>query len=434
MLPVFVRRCAPGEEAVDEAVLPADLGEGEATLRAETLVARRREGPFLPFFQALREDPALRAIFARALQLPLLRRLRPWRTWLLAGLVPLLVVVELERELWSSHVAPVGARLVTDVFVCAYVAADLVRPVPRHPRACALLLFAVTARYLYMIAVARAHGLSAVMWGAPAVAFAAGLAVWILVPTRATLVERVLARFRLHAPKAEHGGVPRAIPRALAAALGVPTALLVTRALGGTLWVQAAVFLVVGGLAAWLARAPTKNDDYGPVWDIRSQLARLAEAVALGLAVTLGLAGLAHYLLNTGAQVLQATHPELYERTAARFLQSETVETSRQIAGVRSRYAFVLRKLSFVLQIACDITHKIFILNTHVMPADSFGLLKIFCIALVVHHDIRNVKLCDCSVHFHVFRACPHVINDRGTCSYCLSCDFSFVGIDRNRY
>ena len=341
MLPVFVRRCAPGEEAVDEAVLPADLGEGEATLRAETLVARRREGPFLPFFQALREDPALRAIFARALQLPLLRRLRPWRTWLLAGLVPLLVVVELERELWSSHVAPVGARLVTDLFVCAYVAADLVRPVPRHPRACALLLFAVTARYLYMIAVARAHGLSAVMWGAPAVAFAAGLAVWILVPTRATLVERVLARFRLHAPEAEHGGVPRAIPRALAAALGVPTALLVTRALGGTLWVQAAVFLVVGGLAAWLARAPTKNDESGPVWDMRSQLARLAEAVALGLAVTLGLAGLAHYLLNTGAQLLQATHPELYERTAARFLQSETVETSRQIAGVRSRYAFV---------------------------------------------------------------------------------------------
>lgn len=341
MLPVFVRSSAPDGASVDEAVLPTDLGEGGTELRAETLVARRREGPFLPFFQALREDPALRANFARALQLRALRRLRPWRTWLLAGLVPLLVVVELERELWSAHVAPVGARLFTDLFACVYVAADLVRPVPRHPRACALLLFAVTARYLYMIAAARGHGLSVMMWGAPAVALAAGVGAWVLVPTRGALVASVLARFHLHAPDAPRAKVPRAIPRALAAAIGVPAALLVTRAIGGNLWVQAGVFLVAGGLAAWFGRAPEAKTDGGPTWDRRSRGFRMAEAVALGLAVTLGLAGLAHYLVNAGAQVLQVTQPELYERAVSRFLQAETTETSRQIEGVRTRYAFV---------------------------------------------------------------------------------------------
>ena len=342
MLPVFVRRSAPGGEAVDEAVLPGELGAPGEPIRAETLVARRREGPFLPFFQALREDPTLRAVFARALQLPALRRLRPWRTWLLAGLVPLLVVAELERELWSSGVAPVGARLFSDLFVCGYVASDLVRPVPRHPRVCALLLFAVTARYLFMIAAARGHGLSAMMWVAPAIALTAAIGVWSLVPTRAALVARILARFRLVVPEAPRAAVPRAIPRALAAAVGVPAALLATRALGGNLWVQAAVFLVAGGLAAWLGRARPATAENVPTWDTRSQLLRLGEAVALGLAVTLGLAGLAHYLVGAGSEVLKLTEPELYERAVSRFLQADAAETSRQIEGVRTRYVFVV--------------------------------------------------------------------------------------------
>lgn len=340
MLPVFVRSSAPGGEGLDEAVLPGELGEEGAELRSETLVARRREGPFLPFFQALHEDPALRAVFARALQLPALRRLRPWRTWLLAGLVPLLVVVELERELWSSGAAPVGTRMVTDLFAFGYVATDLVRPVPRHPRVCTLLLLAVTARYLYMIAAAHGHGLSAIMWAAPAMALSSAVGVWALVPTRAALVARVLARFRLQAPQPSRVTVPRAITRALAAALAVPAALLSVRALGGDLWVQAAVFLGVGALAARLGSSPPAVA-YGPIWDNRARLLRLVDAVALGLAVTLGLAGLAHYLVGAGAEVVKLTQPALYERAVARFLRSEATETSRQIAGVRTRYAFV---------------------------------------------------------------------------------------------
>jgi len=149
-LPVFVRSSAPDGAAVDEAVLPTDLGEGGTELRAETLIARRREGPFLPFFQGTSGGPLPSRQF--------------WRVP--SSFAPSVACDHGEPGSWRSGAAaswwwsssassgprtsPGGRSARHEI--CSRVRTSLriwFDPYRGHRRACALLLFAVTARYLY---------------------------------------------------------------------------------------------------------------------------------------------------------------------------------------------------------------------------------------------------------------------------------------------
>jgi membrane protease YdiL (CAAX protease family) len=348
MLPVFVRRkpvSAGHPEAAgegDDALLPTELvpEKGVPRVDAMTLVAREKDGPWVPLLAALETDEALLAAFARALDVPSLKRVRPLRTWMLAGLVPLLVLAELERELWVKGAA-VGARMAADAFLGLAVAIELLRPVPPRPRTVALVFFAVGARYAYMILVAKGHGLSPVIWGAPAIALGAGALAWLL-PPRKRLVAEVAARLGLVVPKGDRRPpiVPGALPKALAAAFALPLVLFVARKMELGLWQQAGVFLVTGALASTVAAS-----------SLRGALARgwprTGESIAYGLVRTFGLAGLTHHLAGCIGELWKLVSAEGFAQTGSRFFEAEATESSRQVEAVKTRLAFVAMTVLF---------------------------------------------------------------------------------------
>src|SRR5215471_2888429 len=122
LLAIFVRR---GDDAV--AALPGALGAVEAT----TEIARSKDGPFAPIPIALEADADMRESFARVLELPLTEGYARVRLWLLIALVPLLMLAELDRELWRAGFERAGPRLATDLFLTAVAAIDLARRLPR---------------------------------------------------------------------------------------------------------------------------------------------------------------------------------------------------------------------------------------------------------------------------------------------------------------
>lgn len=339
MLPVFVRtklrQGADSSDVSDDPLLPTDLvpdGDGAGVrVDAMTLVAREKRGPYVPLLVALRSDVALRSAFARALGVASLKRARPLRTWMLAGLVPLLVVCELERELWSKGAA-VGPRLFADAFLFVALAVELLRPVPARPRVVAAVFFAIGARYVYMILAAHGHGLSPVIWVAPAISIGAG-ALSFALPTRDALVDEIAERLRIEVPISRPEADDRLSGRAVMAAVGLPLALYVARLAGLSLWSQAGVFLVVGAIASYV------------VGDVRSAFGRglrvTAESTAYGLVRTLGFAGLVHYVAEAGGEIWKMVSPASFSRTAGWFFEAEAAESSRQVEAVKSRLAFV---------------------------------------------------------------------------------------------
>lgn len=342
MLAVFVRaKSAPGKagegppSADDEPVLPTDMVPekgGPPRVDAMTLVSRKKEGPFVPLLVALRTDGGLLAAFARALEVPSLKRARPLRTWMLAGLMPLLVVTELERELWVKGAA-VGARMVADAFLVVALAIELLRPVPPRPRAVSLVFFAVGARYVFMILSAKGQGLSAMIWVAPAISIAAG-ALAFLLPARERLVTEVASRLHLEVPRTDEQSDPRAIRSAIAAAIVLPASLLVARKIGLTLWEQAGVFLVVGAIASYFVAGSLRGA-------LRRGWPATGESIAYGLVRTFGLAGLAHHVAGSIGEVWKMLSPEGFAHTGARFFEAESLESSRQVEAVKARLAFV---------------------------------------------------------------------------------------------
>lgn len=119
-------------EAPARACEPRELlGDGGVvTVRAETLISRDADGPFAPLALALESDAALRDAVAATIPG---QSLAAW--WRLrfgvqaVAAVPLLMTLELDRELMSKEVLGVlgAGRLLTDLVFGAYVAFELTR-------------------------------------------------------------------------------------------------------------------------------------------------------------------------------------------------------------------------------------------------------------------------------------------------------------------
>ncbi|CAN5219699.1 hypothetical protein BH09MYX1_BH09MYX1_64670 [soil metagenome] len=339
MLPVFVR--SNSNLTDEDAQLPTDLvpdKEGKPRVDAMTLVARKKEGPFVPLLVALRSDDGLLAAFARALDLRSLKRARPLRTWMLAGLMPLLVVTELERELWVKG-ADVGMRMIADAFLFVALAVELLRPVPPRPRVVSVVFFAVGARYAFMILAAKGHNLSVMIWAAPLISIAAG-ALAFLLPSREGLAREVLAKLHVEIPDVKPEVDSRAIGRAVVAATGLPLALLAARKVGVSLWQQAGIFIVVGAIAAYFVSGSLRGA-------LRRGYRATAESVVYGLVRTFGLAGLAHHVAGSLGEIWKMISAESFARTGARFFEAETVESTRQVDAVKARLAFVAMTVIF---------------------------------------------------------------------------------------
>jgi membrane protease YdiL (CAAX protease family) len=326
---VFVRQ---GEDAVP--ALPGLL----PGLTASTEVARAHDGPFAPLALALHDDADLREAFARGLELPLTAAYARARLWLLIGLVPLLMLAELDRELWRAGIERAGPRLGTDLFLVAIAALDLARRLPRHPRATAVLLFAGAARYALFVARPCAHGVHPTIYLAPIVAATAGVLLLARAPTPQRVADAILERLGISAAEADRVRV-RARPTraylgaALICAMGLPLVLAATRAMGP--WISGAFFIAYAAIVPFAVERRFE------------QLARrrvlwgdVLPAAAVAFALTTGLTNGAHYGFDAGIHTARCIAPVAFGEPARAVLDAEGHDVAKNIARARESAPF----------------------------------------------------------------------------------------------
>jgi membrane protease YdiL (CAAX protease family) len=340
-LPVFVRQ---GDDVVP--ALPGALGG----LEASTEIARTKDGPFVPLAVALRQDPGMREGFARGLELSLTEAYGRARLWLLIGLVPLLMLAELDRELWRAGFERAGSRLLTDLFVVAIAAIDLARRLPRHPRATSVLLFAGAARYALFVARPCGHGVHPTIFVAPLVAAAAGALLLLRAPSPERVADAVLDRLgvaRAEADRVRARDRPsRAyVGAALAGAMGLPLVLFATRGLG--LWVSGAFFLVYAALVPFaIERAFEPRAGVRPRWEA------VLPAAALAFALTSGLANGAHYGFDATLNAARCVAPTAFAEPARAALEAEGRDVAKNVALARESAAYFM--MTVVLVPICE--------------------------------------------------------------------------------
>ena len=331
MLPVFVRfgRSEEGEPSV---VLPADLA-GTKDLTPSSMLALTREGPFSPFAEALRKNGALRDRFAEGLALPALTAYRRVRAWMFLGLVPILMLAELDRELGGAGVSGAWARLAVDAFLAAATTVDLAQKTPRHPRTTAFVFAGAAARYAFLLARTCARGVSPILIAAPVVALAVAVLVAWRAPSPSSIVNASLARLGI--TNATHDARPTNthLVAALAAGLGLPIVLFLARHAHLGVWPQGGLFVLYSAIVPPLAARGFPKE--------RPTAAGVALGFVLGFALTVGLTNLAHYGVDAVAYVLRCLDPSGFEHgTVRKLLAAESGEVKRGIEEAREKWAF----------------------------------------------------------------------------------------------
>jgi len=331
MLPVFVR---PRSAAAPITVLPTDL-------RAETgepQIARRELGPFLPLSQALVSDPRLLDDLALALTLPCVARYSRFRRWLWLALIPLVILIELERELVSANVDGVLRRLLADLFFFGFAAVDLARPLPRTPRVVVIVLVAIALRYADMGA--RACGDHPALLPLGALSLVGAIAAFFVAPSRQLLRRQLMDRLAPNAvPPVPVRHDSATLGGALLVATGLPLALSLARAAHLGLAGQGAVLVV------WAVAAPFIFERAMGRRPPRPRVERtwsLFAAVSSGVAATIALAHAWHYATGAIGHAWQCLSPAGYEHgLAKRFLDAQAVDAGQDKAGACARWVYI---------------------------------------------------------------------------------------------
>jgi membrane protease YdiL (CAAX protease family) len=346
MLPVFVRSPEGDPDSAPQLALPGDLCAAEGRLTATTLLAGDRDGPYRPVADALAASAALRDAFADACSLARVRRYGAARRWLFVGVVPLLMLAELDRELAAADVEGAGVRLASDLFVAGAVVADLARRLPRYPRATAAVLFGAAARFALFLAKACGHGIHATIAAAGVLAAGGAIAVLWLSPAPARVTRDILDALGIDPPVAAPGDRPSlgAIAAATLAALGLPVMLVLAQQQGIGIWPRALLY------AGYVAIVPLAIESalFGqrrarPDWSWRAALAVVAAS-----ALTLGLTNGVHYAVDAAAYAARCMGDTAGTSTAARLLHAENVEVTRNVRQAREEWAFFAMNVAVV--------------------------------------------------------------------------------------
>jgi membrane protease YdiL (CAAX protease family) len=257
------------------------------------------------------------------------RDTRRLRLALLACVVPWLMLAELDRELAGVGASGAALRVLADLFVAAIATVDLARRVPRHPRTTAIVLLAGAARFLLFVSKSCGHA-HVILYAAMLVSLLGGVVILAFVPSPARL------------PTVALRPTSTTIASAVAVAAGLPLVLLAAEWASIGLGVRALVFASYGILPSLVElvveRAPKRR--FAPAL-------RTLYAIAIGLALTLGLTSGARYTLDAGVYATRCADPAAFESSGARrALEQQTLEVTRSLKRDRESLAlFVLNIL-----------------------------------------------------------------------------------------
>lgn len=337
---LFVRE--PGGTASRVAV-SALSSDGLVRVRATTEVALEASGPFEPLAHAVACDPAVRARLAEGLKLPGSLAFAKLRPALYVGLVPLLMLVELDREMAVAGLRGAPMRLALGLAFAVLLAIDFGRKVPRHPGTSAAVLFWVAARYAHVLAVTcGTNGL--VGFFAPVLASAVGLTLLARAPRGNRLTEEILDKLGVSPEeviRVRLGAMPtsKVVFSAVAAAFGLPILLFALRKVDGSIWTIGIALLAYGAVVPELVERfiererPKKG---------RFRATRVAFAMAAGFALTMGLVSSAQRSFDAGIYLQRCTHPAEFERSGKQLLAAESREVEKGIAQAKDALPVLL--------------------------------------------------------------------------------------------
>jgi membrane protease YdiL (CAAX protease family) len=342
---VYVRK---GGEDAAHACEPKELAAegGSLAVQADTLISRLAEGPFAPLAVSMERDAGLRDAFARAIPVPSLTAWSRVRLLVLGlATVPLLMLLELDRELVSKDLLGAG-RLIVDILLAAYVAFELTRRTPRLPGVAATALLAVGMRWLLVVTRLCGKNVHPAVWVAAVLSLGAAFAILARAPTRSRLSLELLAKLGISRSDALAVTKPQPVPGSLViasavAAAGLPALLWGLRKNAVGLWPQAIAFVLYALVAPLIVRRLVARADAGTAdASPRARVVATLLAVAVGLALTAALLHGTHHFFDAGGELARCTGR--LDDASRTLLAAEAAELSRRIASVRASTALVL--------------------------------------------------------------------------------------------
>jgi membrane protease YdiL (CAAX protease family) len=307
--------------------------------RTDLEISKSLDTGFFPLRNAFRAEPILRERFARALELPRISRYQRLRPFLILGLIPWLMLFELDREIAADDVGNATARMYLDILLILTCASDLVRPIPRHPRITAIVLLSAAARFCYLLARTCGAGMHPLIIGAPFLSLTAAAATAFASPTRAQISNDILDALRID--RQDPNAPAKKITKgswlgALAMAALLPVALITAARFTG-IWGEALVMM------AWGFALPQhfvpNVDDLTPRGSPYFSRANTIAAALLGVALTAALTGGVHYLVDATAYFVECTR-SVASANATKFIARETVEVTRNVREAQRDIAF----------------------------------------------------------------------------------------------
>jgi membrane protease YdiL (CAAX protease family) len=381
--------CAPSELLAEG---------GSVAARADTLISRAREGPFAPIAEALERDAALRDVVATDIPVP---SLAPWSRVRLVVLalaaVPLLMLVELDRELAGKELLGTG-RLLVDVLVAAYIVFELTRRTPRMPAVAGAALLAVSMRWFLVTARLCGKGVHPAVWAAAALSACAAFAVLARAPSRARVALELMAKLGISRSEANavRARGEREVPSALvfaavAAAAGLPLLLWALRRNGAGVWMQATAFVAYAVVVPWVALRRDGVAAAARASLARADVVRVLFAIVLGLVLTASLLHGTHQFFDAGGELARCTG-RLDEETR-RLLATEAAELARRVANVRASTALVLMTTA-VMPLAEERIYRGLLMNVLVRKYGfTYGLFASAAAFGVAHVGVYELAL-----------------------------------------
>jgi hypothetical protein len=389
------RSCEPSELVAEG---------GTLTVHADTLISRTAEGPFAPVAIALERDAPLRDEVVKAIPVPSLTAWSTARYVVLAlAAVPLLMLVELDRELVAKDLLGTG-RLLVDLLLAAYVAFELTRRSPRMPAVAGAAMLAVSMRWFLVATRMCGSGVHPAVWAAAALSAGTALVILARAPSRGRVALELLAKLGItrteaNAVKAKAVVMPPGalLLAAAAAAAGLPLVLYVLRRSGAGVWVQAAAFVAYGLVVpaivlhrdarsvAQVAKAQASDSD------TRTSVVRALFAIALGLVLTASLLHGSHQFFDAGGELARCTGR--LDDATRRLLATEATELSRRVAWVRASTALVLMTTA-VMPLAEERIYRGLLMNVLVRKYGfTYGLFASSLAFGVAHVGVYELAL-----------------------------------------
>jgi membrane protease YdiL (CAAX protease family) len=247
-------------------------------------------------------DPALRERLLQSYPLPKAARYARWRALLAVGLLPLVMLAELDRELVLQDQEGARAALGIDVFLVCAIATDLVRRSPRHPTATGLAFAGAFARFLLLIVPQCGRAAHPLFYTGAVLALAASTAVFVLSPTPSSVAKHLRGALSLGLPRRADTSGASPVPfvlYAIAVAAAFPLLLQLIRRSRMPIVPQVLLFVGLAALLPWLGRRLLAPERVRPHPSPRAT--EIAGATTSGLVMAFGLVRGGQHLLDAYA-------------------------------------------------------------------------------------------------------------------------------------